>query len=97
MRMSFRPGVDTHVRGAPVADMPPVAHAEDLLVDCDGGDSLQEAVEQARPGDMLLVTGTCSEIVVLRAEVSRSMLDRQGTAEGLPKDYAPCGRAFDQF
>ena len=41
------------------------ALAIDIPVDCDGGDSLQVAIDSAGVGDRLLVTGTCTENILI--------------------------------
>jgi parallel beta-helix repeat protein len=56
-----------------------VAEAATTQVDCSSA-SLQAAIEKARPGDTLLVSGTCEENLVIYEEVARITLDGQGKA-----------------
>jgi nitrous oxidase accessory protein NosD len=56
------------------------AHAETatLTVDCDAKGKIQERIEALKPGDTVLVSGTCSENVSIPSEVVRVTLDGQG-------------------
>ena len=54
------------------------AMAETLTVDCTRGETLSKAVERAKPGDTIQVTGTCKETVVITTD--RLTLDGQGSA-----------------
>jgi len=54
-----------------------VGEAATLQVDCSSG-TLQAALEKAKPGDTLLVSGTCKENLVIYEEVARITLDGQG-------------------
>ena len=36
-----------------------------LTVDCNAGDTIQSKVDAAQPGDTIMITGTCSEAVVV--------------------------------
>ncbi len=56
-----------------------VAEAATIEVDCSSA-SLQAALEKAKPGDTLLVSGTCKENLVIYEEVARITLDGQGKA-----------------
>ncbi len=56
-----------------------VAEAATTQVDCSSA-SLQAAIEKAKPGDTLLVSGTCEENLVIYEEVVRITLDGQGKA-----------------
>jgi nitrous oxidase accessory protein NosD len=47
-------------------------------VECDKGQTLTEALQKAKPGDMLQVTGTCLERVTIPTD--RLMLDGGGSA-----------------
>ncbi len=62
-----------------------VGEAATTQVDCSSA-SLQAAVDKAKPGDTLLVSGTCKENLVIHEEVARITLDGQGkaTIEGRP-------------
>ena len=55
------------------------AEAGTTKVDCSSA-SLQAAIEKAKPGDTLLVSGTCKENLVIHEEVARLTLDGQGKA-----------------
>jgi len=57
-----------------------VAGAATITVNCDAGDKIQGKLSSAKPGDILLVSGTCNENVDIPAEVSRITLDGQGKA-----------------
>ncbi len=52
--------------------------AETLTVDCTKGETLTKAVERAKPGDTIQVTGTCKETVTITTD--RLTLDGQGSA-----------------
>ena len=52
--------------------------AATLTVDCSAGEKIQDKVPVARPGDTILVSGTCFEHVRISAEVVRITLDGQG-------------------
>ena len=52
--------------------------AETLTVDCTKGETLAKAVERAKPGDTIQVTGTCKETVTITTD--RLTLDGQGSA-----------------
>ena len=60
--------------------VPVVAAAATLAVDCDAGDKIQPKVNQAKPGDILEVVGTCRENVLVQEEVQRITIDGQGKA-----------------
>lgn len=52
--------------------------ATTYIVDCNAGEKIQEKITVARPGDTILVSGTCSENIVIPSEVIRITLDGQG-------------------
>ncbi len=56
-----------------------LGEAATTQVDCSSA-SLQAAVKKARPGDTLLVSGTCNENLVIYEQVARITLDGQGKA-----------------
>ena len=56
-----------------------VGEAATIQVDCSSA-SLQAAIEKARPGDTLLVSGTCKENLVIPEDVQKITLDGQGKA-----------------
>lgn len=51
-----------------------------LNVTCDANRTIGKALRHARPGDTLVVNGTCNENVALPAELHRVTLDGRGTA-----------------
>ncbi len=56
-----------------------VSEAATIEVDCSSA-TLQASVDRAKPGDTLLVSGTCKENLVIYEEVARITLDGQGKA-----------------
>lgn len=60
--------------------LPSVAASATVTVDCDTGGTIGAALGGLRPGDMLVVSGTCREHVVIPAEAARITLDGQGKA-----------------
>jgi parallel beta-helix repeat protein len=60
--------------------MSSVGEAATIEVDCSSA-SLQAAVDTAKPGDTLLVSGTCKENVVVHTGIDRITLDGQGKAK----------------
>jgi len=56
-----------------------VGEAATIQVDCSSA-SLQAAIDKAKPGDTLVVSGTCKENLVIHEEVARITLDGQGKA-----------------
>lgn len=59
--------------------LPTAGRAATITVDCSSA-SLQAAIEKARPGDALLVSGTCKENLIIYEEAARITLDGQGKA-----------------
>src|SRR4051812_21083663 len=53
------------------------AYAATLNVDCDAGQAVNAAVRSAKPGDTVLVSGTCKEQVSIPPEVVNITLDGQ--------------------
>lgn len=49
-------------------------------VDCDAGERIQDRIAVARPGDTIVVSGTCRETINIPSEVIRITLDGQGKA-----------------
>jgi parallel beta-helix repeat protein len=49
-------------------------------VDCDAGEKIQDKIAVARPGDTIVVSGTCRETINIPSEVIRITLDGQGKA-----------------
>jgi parallel beta-helix repeat protein len=66
------------------------AIAATLTVDCGAGEKIQDQVTIAKPGDTILVSGTCAENVTIPSEVVRITLDGQGKTviQGAPKGDA---------
>ena len=56
------------------------ADAATHTVDCDAGQTIGKVLPAARPGDTLLVSGTCNENLIVEAEVSSVTLDGQRRA-----------------
>lgn len=56
------------------------AHASTRTITCGPERTIGQAIKTLKPGDALLVSGTCDENVVLGQEVDRITLDGQGTA-----------------
>lgn len=51
-----------------------------LAVDCDAGEQIQAKLAVAKPGDTIVVNGTCNENVLFLEETARLTLDGGGTA-----------------
>ncbi len=49
-------------------------------VDCDKGEAIQTKIDEAKAGDVIEVTGTCNENLLVRKELHDITLDGQGTA-----------------
>lgn len=47
-------------------------------VDCDAGEKIQDKIATAMPGDTILVSGNCTENVVVAPEIVRITFDGQG-------------------
>ena len=60
--------------------LPVGGNAATITVNCDAGEKIQAKLDSAKPGDTLLVTGTCNENVRIEVEVQRITLDGQGRA-----------------
>jgi hypothetical protein len=61
-------------------DKPSRTEPGTFTVDCDAGETIQNALANLIPGDTLKVSGTCNENVTIREELERITLDGQGTA-----------------
>jgi parallel beta-helix repeat protein len=72
----FTPGV--YIVAA-LLSVPPVARAANINVSCPG-QSLQAAIDIAQPGDMIIVTGTCNENLLVRNEKQRFFILGGGSA-----------------
>lgn len=67
----------------------PPAYAATKSVTChDGKAVLQPAIDSLKPGDLLRVSGSCRENVVVRQETGRVTIDGQGSASLSPQDPA---------
>ena len=53
------------------------AHAATVAVDCDAGQTIMGALGSVKPGDTVLVSGTCKEQVSVAPEIARITLDGQ--------------------
>ena len=53
------------------------AHAATVAVDCDAGNTVMAALGNVKPGDTVLVSGTCNEQVSFAPEMVRITLDGQ--------------------
>ncbi len=49
-------------------------------VDCDKGEAIQNKINEAKAGDVIEVSGTCNENLVIRKEMNDITLDGQGVA-----------------
>jgi len=49
-------------------------------VDCDKGETIQNKIDEAKAGDVIVVSGTCNENLVIRKEMHDITLDGQGMA-----------------
>ena len=58
-------------------------------VNCDNGGTIAGALPSLKPGDTLVVSGTCNESINILAEASRLTLDGQGKATIQSADTAP--------
>lgn len=54
--------------------------AATVTVDCGSGEKIQQKLDAAKPGDILLVSGTCNEHLVMPEQVQNLTLDGQGKA-----------------
>jgi len=57
-----------------------MAEAANVKLACNGKNSIGNAVKKLKPGDTLLVTGTCNENFVIAEDIVRVVLDGQGKA-----------------
>lgn len=60
--------------------LPSVGNADPHKLTCGKEKTIGEALHELKPGDTLLVSGTCNENLVIPEEVHRITLDGQGTA-----------------
>jgi hypothetical protein len=73
------------------AMVPVGCEAATLAVDCDTGEKIQQKVAVAKPGDEIVVTGTCKEGVIIPSEIVRITLNGQGKATIEPPGTPPGG------
>jgi parallel beta-helix repeat protein len=66
------------------AQAAPAQESRAPTVDCNAGGSINRALNTLKPGDVLLVHGTCLENVVIQSEFQRITIDGQGTATVKP-------------
>ena len=57
-----------------------LAPAATINVDCASGGKVQSAIDAAKPGDRIVVSGVCNENLRILDEVARITLDGQGSA-----------------
>jgi parallel beta-helix repeat protein len=57
-----------------------IAEAANVKLACNGKNTIGNSVKKLKPGDTLLVTGTCNENLVIPEEIARVVLDGQGKA-----------------
>jgi parallel beta-helix repeat protein len=57
-----------------------IAEAANVKLACNGKNTIGNAVKKLKPGDTLLVTGTCNENLTIPEEIVRVGLDGQGKA-----------------
>jgi parallel beta-helix repeat protein len=57
-----------------------LAQAATITVDCNAGGKVQTAIDAAKPGDKIVVSGVCNENLRILDEVARITLDGQGSA-----------------
>ncbi|HYT32099.1 MAG TPA: right-handed parallel beta-helix repeat-containing protein [Thermoanaerobaculia bacterium] len=56
-----------------------LAQAATITVDCNAGGKVQTAIDAAKPGDKIVVSGVCNENLKVLDEVARITLDGQGS------------------
>ena len=54
-----------------------LANAATVSVDCDAGNTITSALGNVKPGDTVLVSGTCKEQVSIAPEIVRITMDGQ--------------------
>jgi len=65
---------------------PPATKSHSVNVNCATGDAINRALNNVKPGEVVLVQGTCLENVVIQPEVQRITIDGQGMATVKPPD-----------
>ena len=61
--------------------LPLCSEAATITVDCDAGEKIQQTLGTVRPGDEIMVSGTCNEAVFIVSEIMRVTLNGQGKAK----------------
>lgn len=61
--------------------LPPGAEAATVTVDCNAGATIGGVIGGLKPGDTIVVSGTCNEHLAIPEDVQRITLDGQGKAE----------------
>jgi parallel beta-helix repeat protein len=74
---AIRVGIRHAVLLAGLCFSAPFANAATVAVDCDAGNTITSALAGVRPGDTVLVSGTCREHVSITTEMARITLDGQ--------------------
>jgi hypothetical protein len=64
----------------------PHVRAAAVDIDCDRGDAIGRILPTVKPGDVILVRGTCRENLLIPSEVQRITLDGQGKTTIDPSD-----------
>ena len=78
IRRAFAIVLGAVVVGAAILSVASIGTPANVAVDCDAGGSIRTALGSVKPGDTVLVSGTCNENVVVAAELQRITLDGQG-------------------
>src|SRR4026209_2051894 len=60
--------------------------ATTIVVDCNGGGAVGPILHTLKPGDVVLVRGTCEENILIQSELQRITLDGQRKATIKAKD-----------
>jgi len=68
------------------AAQPAARESRALNVDCNGGGAINRELNDVKPGDVVLVRGTCRENVIIQSELQRITIDGQGMATVKPPD-----------
>lgn len=60
--------------------LPAIGEAKTVSLACSATKTIQKVLSKLKPGDVLLVSGTCNENVVIQEQVNNVTVDGQGTA-----------------
>jgi parallel beta-helix repeat protein len=77
---AFRTSLNSLATVAAMFFMVSMVDAATKRVNCNSSGTLNSAIGKLKPGDTLLVSGVCNETVFIGPELSRVVLDGQGTA-----------------